>query len=562
MLRNLSIRDVVLIERLELSFRQGLCVLTGETGAGKSILLDALGLALGTRAEARLVRHGASQAMVTASFDLVSEHPLVAFLSEHGLQVENDELLLRRTLTVDGRSRAFINDQPVSVSLLRDIGGQLVEIHGQFDNQKLLNSSAHRGLLDAFGGFTELLDTVAAHFHVWLMKAGEKRQMEADIEAARQDEDYLRHAVDELVSVDPQPGEESRLAEQRGLMMNAEELVSAMNEALTELSQQKGADEKLQKAARALGRVAEKAEGRLDGVIAALDRAINEAADASNLLERVSADLNLDPLELDKAEERLFALRGLARKHSVPVDDLSDLKQRMEIRLGAIEDGGAELVRLTREEAAARAAYRSVASELTSARQQAAQRLDRAVASELEALRLGRAEFVTAVTPVDEEGWSPSGVDKVAFLVATNPGAPAGPLAKIASGGEMARFMLALKVVLAEADPVDAMIFDEVDAGVGGAVASAVGARLAKLATTSQVLVVTHSPQVAAMGNRHLRVSKTEGTVVGEQIAPVVTTVDPLDQGARTEEIARMLAGDRVTDEARAAASSLMAGRR
>jgi len=560
MLSNLSIRDVVLIGRLDLTFHGGLCVLTGETGAGKSILLDALGLATGMRAEARLVRHGAQQAAVTASFDLGDDHAVARLLGDHGLELENGELLLRRLLTPDGRSRAFINDQPVSVSLLREVGSQLVEIHGQFDNQKLLNPGAHQGLLDAYGRYGGLRGEVAAAFVRWRQKADEKTRVEADIEAARQDEEYLRHAVDELLAADPQPGEESRLAEQRGLMMNAEELMSAMNEALSELGQAKGADEKLQKAARALGRVAEKAEGRLDGVISTLDRAINEAAEASNLLARVAADLNLDPQELDRAEERLFSLRALARKHAVQVDDLSALKERMEKQLAAIEDGGAELARLTREEAGAKSLYATKSANLTAARKAAAVNLDRAVSVELDALKLGRAEFVTDVSPSGEDGWNETGADRVAFLVVTNPGAPAGPLAKIASGGEMARFMLALKVVLAEADPVAAMVFDEVDAGVGGAVAAAVGERLAKLAATSQVLVVTHSPQVAARGVRHLRVSKADGASENGGEPQVSTMVDPLNDAERKEEIARMLAGSHVTEEARAAADSLLAG--
>ncbi len=560
MLSSLSIRDVVLIGRLDLSFHDGLCVLTGETGAGKSILLDALGLALGVRAEARLVRHGAQQAAVTASFDLPEDHEACRLLTEHGLELENGELLLRRVLTTDGRSRAFINDQPVSVSLLRDVGNHLVEIHGQFDNQKLLNPGAHRGLLDAFGSYRGLLSEVAGTFATWRVRAEEKARMEADIEAARQDEEYLRHAVDELAALAPEPGEESKLAEQRSLMMNAEDLMSAMNEAISELAQTKGADEKLQKAARALGRVAEKAEGRLDGVITALDRAINEAAEASNLLERVSADLSLDPMELERAEERLFALRALARKHSVQVDDLSALQARMVAQLAAIEDGGAELARLTREEAAAKAVYALKSAELTTARKDAATGLDKVVSTELEALKLGRAEFVTDITPTGEDGWTEQGADRVAFLVATNPGAPAGPLAKIASGGEMARFMLALKVVLAEADPVAAMVFDEVDAGVGGAVASAVGERLATLAKTSQVMVVTHSPQVAAKGAWHLRVSKADAPSDNGSDPQVLTSVDPLDDAERKEEIARMLAGSQVTEEARAAADSLLAG--
>ncbi len=558
MLNSISIRDVVLIRRLDLTFQHGLCVLTGETGAGKSILLDALGLAMGARAEARLVRHGADQAIVTTSFELPDGHPVCALLSEQGLDTEAGELLLRRILTTDGRSRAFINDQPVSIGLLRDVGRYLVEIHGQFDNHKLLNSNAHRGLLDAFGGYTQLLEMVAAAFTNWRRKAEEKTQIEADIEAARQDEEYLRHAVDELKSLNPQPGEEASLSEQRGLMMNAEDLMSAMNEAQSELSKAKGADEKLQKAARALGRVAEKAEGRLDVVITALDRAINETADAGNLLERVSADLNLDPLELDRAEERLFALRALARKHNVQVDNLADLQSRMEKQIAAIEDGGAELARLTREEAEAKSNFVSASAKLTAERTKAATSLDAAVSTELDALKLGRAVFITEILPTNEDGWSKTGADRVAFMVATNPGAPAGPLSKIASGGEMARFMLALKVVLAEADPVSAMVFDEVDAGVGGAVAAAVGERLAKLAETSQVLVVTHSPQVAARGARHLRVSKSDGPQDNGGGPQTLTAVTPLNDDERIEEIARMLAGSQVTAEARAAADSLL----
>jgi len=559
MLSSLSIRDVVLIGRLDLSFNNGLCVLTGETGAGKSILLDALGLAMGMRAEARLVRHGAPQAAVTASFDLPPEHVACRLLADHGLDIENGELLLRRVLSADGRSKAFINDQPISVGLLREVGTGLVEIHGQFDNQKLLNPAAHRGLLDAFGGYGDLLTVVREAYRGWRAKAEQKARIEADIESARQDEEYLRHAVDELVSLDPQPGEESGLAEQRSLMMNAEDLLSAMNDALAELRNANGADERLQRAARALGRIASKAEGRLDKVIAALDKSINEAAEASNLLERVSHDLNLDPLELERAEERLFALRALARKHSVQVDDLADLKDRMTTKLAAIEDGGAELARLTREEAAAKAEYSGKANELTTARRQAAAGLDKAVMAELDALKLGRAEFVTDIAPQDEEAWGENGVDRIQFLVATNPGAPAGPLAKIASGGEMARFMLAVKVVLVEADPVAAMVFDEVDAGVGGAVAAAVGERLARLAEASQILVVTHSPQVAARGMHHLRVSKSESSGADNAVQ-VLTTVEPLNDAERKEEIARMLAGSEVTEEARAAANSLLSG--
>lgn len=564
MLTNLAIRNVVLIERLDLEFKRGLCVLTGETGAGKSILLDSLGLAMGARSEARLVRHGAAQASVTASFELPANHAVLALLTEQGIEVEGGVLLLRRVLSKDGKSRAFINDQPVSVALQREIGDLLVEIHGQFDNQRLLNPSHHRTILDTFGAYRDHLQQVESTFLAWQSKAEERAQLEAEIETARRDEEFLRHAVTELDRLAPEPGEETKLAEKRALMMHGEQLISAMNDALDQLRMTNGADERLQKAARELGRVAEKAESRLDEVIGTLDRAINETADAINQLERVAQSLDLDPNELETAEERLFALRALARKHGVLVDDLSDLRTRMTQNLQAVEDGGSRLAVLRQEEAAAKSAYVRTASELRSERQSAAIRIDNAVSAELEALKLGKAQFVTDVSELPEDAWSIHGMDRISFLVATNPGAPAGPIHKIASGGEMARFMLALKVVLAESDLIATLVFDEVDAGVGGAVAAAVGERLARLAEGNQVLVVTHSPQVAARGFTHWRVSKSEEAQRmgsdGMDDLRIATTVTPLDMGERKEEIARMLAGAQVTDEARAAATSLLSG--
>ena len=554
MLRSLSVRDVVLIKRLDLSFRDGLCVLTGETGAGKSILLDSLGLALGVRAEARLVRHGAEQASVTAAFELAPGNGIEAILEEQGLEDGDGALILRRTLARDGRSRAFVNDQPVSVSLLRRLGDALVEIHGQFESQRLLDPAMHRGLLDAHGGLESRAEGVRNAHHAWRTAILAREQAEADLAQARRDEEFLRHAVDELSALSPKPGEESELAEQRSLLQHGEQLLEALNQATAELTEGRGAEAAVQGALRTLERVAAKAEGRLDETIEALGRAAGELAEGVAQLEKASASVDLDPRHLEQVEERLFALRALARKHGVEVDGLADLARHMEAQLNALEDGGANLEGLRKKEAAARAAYVTEAEALSKARAEAAAKLDSAMAAELEPLKLGKAHFVTTITRLEEDAWGENGLDRVAFQVATNPGAPAGPINKIASGGELSRFMLALKAVLASADPVPTLVFDEVDAGIGGATASAVGERLAGLGRDVQVLVVTHSPQVAALGAAHWRVSKDEGA------EGVTTTVDRLDGPERREEVARMLAGAEVTDEARAAADSLMAG--
>jgi len=554
MLTTLSIRDVVLIGRLDLHFQSGLCVLTGETGAGKSILLDALGLALGVRADARLVRHGAEQASVTAAFDPVPGHPIHDLLKEHGLATGDDTLTLRRLLGADGRSRAFVNDQPVSVQLLRQAGDILVEVHGQFESQRLLDVASHRGLLDAYGGLGRQAAATAAAFAAWREAGGARRRAEEEMQRARSDEDFLRHAVDELKALGPKPGEESVLAERRAMMMHAEKLVEAMNAAASELRDDRGAAQRLQGALRHLERAADKAGGRLAGAIQALARAAAEAAEAEAQLDAVGAALDADPKALEEAEERLFALRGLARKHGVAVDALAALGDDLDARLKALDDGGARLAALAQAETKAREAYGKAAATLTAARRKAADRLDKAVAKELKPLKLAKARFATAFESMPEDAWGPDGQDRVQFLIATNPGTPAGPLHKISSGGELARFTLALKVVLAEADPVPTLVFDEVDAGVGGAVAAAVGERLAALAQACQVLVVTHSPQVAAKGTHHWLVSKTDAE------PGVLTMVAALDRDGRREEIARMLAGARITDEARAAAGSLLEG--
>lgn len=550
----LSIRDVVLIERLSLGLSPGLCVLTGETGAGKSILLDALGLALGARAEAGLVRHGAAQALVTAEFELSGDHPALAILREQDLDAD-EHLVVRRTVSADGRSRAWVNDQAVGIGLLKRLGEELVEVHGQFDTHGLLNPQTHRSVLDAYAGLEARAGHVASTHRAWRAVEDARADAASDIARARAEEDYLRHAVAELDALAPRPGEEEELAENRSVLMHREKLVDALNGAFAELSGDRGVERALASAIRSLSRIADKAGGKLDPVIAALDRAASEASEGLAGLQAVSADVDMDPQALEKLEERLFALRAAARKHGVEVDALSGLRRDMAHKLSLIEDQGDVLARLAVEATEARGQYVRAAELLSSERQEAAGRLDLAVAAELPPLKLERARFTTTFQRLEEGEWGPGGLDRVAFQVATNPGSPPGALNKIASGGELARFMLALKVVLAQTSTVGTLVFDEVDTGIGGAVADAVGHRLDSLGRSLQVLVVTHSPQVAARGATHLKVKKS---ISGET---VTTDVVELTGDDRREEIARMLSGATVTAQARAAAESLIAGR-
>jgi DNA repair protein RecN (Recombination protein N) len=559
MLTSLTVKDVVLIDRLVLDFPAGLCVLTGETGAGKSILLDALGLALGVRAEARLVRKGGGPATVTAAFQVSKGSPVLAELEEHGLRPLEDgaaagggTVILRRTLGADGRSRAFINDEPVSVGLLKRVGEALVEIHGQFDNQRLMNPAQHRDLLDAFGGLARASGACRKSWNAWQEAAAARQQAADALEEARRDEEFLRHALGELSALAPQEGEEESLAQDRAMMMHGEKVIEGMNRAQAALSNGRGVEDGLQTALRELESVADKAGGALEVTIAALGRALDEAAEAATQLDRAFQAIDLDPRKLEETEERLFALRAQARKHNVPVDGLAGLLARMESQIAALDTGSGDLQKLEQAEAEARKAYIRAAGDLSEARRKSAAKLDSAIQAELEPLHLKGARFETRLTALDEDAWGPSGMEKVQFLIATNPGAEPGPLNKIASGGELARFMLALKVVLADADPVPTLIFDEVDAGIGGATAAAVGERLARLGGAVQVLVVTHSPQVAAQGAAHLKVQKAP------QDDSTATTVAVLGTDDRREEIARMLAGSEVTEEARAAALSLL----
>jgi DNA repair protein RecN (Recombination protein N) len=554
MLLGLTIRDVVLIDRLDLAFHAGLCVLTGETGAGKSILLDALGLALGVRAEAGLVRHAAEQAVVTAEFSIPGNHPARHLLKETGFIVEGDALVLRRVVGGDGRSRAFIDDQPASVSLLRQLGEMLVEIQGQFEQRGLLDPTTHRDALDAYGGYDVEAEALAGRWREWRALAKERAATEAALAAARADEDYLRHALAELDALDPKPGEESTLAADRALLMNREKLMEALEQALAELAGERGGERALNLAMRQLERLSDKAGGRLDAALSALGRAAVETREAVAQIEAAARGLGRDSASLEKVEERLFALRALARKHNVAIDGLAQLRAEIVGRIAALDSGGDALARLGRSEQEARQAYISAAEVVGKLRRQAARSLDSAVMKELAPLKLDKARFSTVLTSLDEGGWSEHGFERVHFEVTTNPGTPPGPLAKIASGGELSRFMLALKVVLAKTSPVPTLVFDEVDSGIGGAVAAAVGERLHRLGKELQVLVVTHSPQVAARGAHHWRVEKRQAQ------AKTLTRVATLSIEERQEEIARMLSGSAVTAEARAAAASLMAG--
>ncbi|MBT4889808.1 MAG: DNA repair protein RecN [Rhodospirillales bacterium] len=556
MLSTLSIRNVVLIESLDLEFGSGLSVLSGETGAGKSILLDSLGLALGERADTALVRQGAEQASVSAAFEDVSDD-IINVLNEYGLEAPaaGEGLVIKRIVSSDGRSRAFVNGEPSTVGALRAIGERLAEVHGQFESQRLLNPAAHRSLLDAYGGLDPQAKKVANSWKVWRACVKAVREAEERYEKVRLEEDFLRHAVEEIGALAPQSGEETELAENRTVMMNGEKIIEAMNAATKELNHGRGVEYSLQNAAKQLARLAEKVEGRLEPIIASLDRASAEVGEAMVGLDRLSADTDLNPANLEQVEERLFALRAVARKHNVTVDALAELHESFERELASIEDGGAEIGRLKQAANVARDSYCEAAEALNQARMKSAKAMAVAVSGELEPLKLGAAKFVVSVDRQDESEWNENGLDRVAFLVATNPGTDPGPIAKIASGGELARFVLALKVILAQADPVATIVFDEVDSGIGGATAAAVGDRLAALASDDvQVLVVTHSPQVASMGARHWRVSKgVHGTSDN-----VTTHVSELSIELRQEEIARMLSGAEITNEARAAAQQLL----
>ncbi|WP_292291628.1 DNA repair protein RecN [Marivita sp.] len=550
MLRALEIRDMLIIDRLELEFQPGLNVLTGETGAGKSILLDSLGFVLGWRGRAELVRSGAEQGEVTAVFDLPKGHPAHDVLAEAGFD-DADELILRRVNTADGRKTGWVNDRRVTGEMLRALSDTLVELHGQHDDRGLLNPKGHRALLDQFAGHDALLADVKAAWREMSRARKALAEAEAAHAAAQAEEEFLRHAVGELDKLSPQPGEDAELDARRRMMQGAERIRDDILRAEQGMGPD-GAEGALADALRWLEGVSDAADGRLDEPLAALARAMAELDEAARGVADTLDALEFDPHELEATEERLFALRGLARKHSVAPDELAGLADTLRDRLTALDQGADRMALLRSELRTAEAAYEAAASALRASRVDAARRLDSAVCAELAPLKMDRAVFVTDLT---EAPAGPEGSDAVAFTVATNPGAPAGPIGKIASGGELSRFLLALKVCLSEQrDAGLTMIFDEIDRGVGGATADAVGRRLAALAEGGQVLVVTHSPQVAALGAHHWRVEKHVAD------AQTTSTVVPLDSMAREGEIARMLSGDTITTEARAAARALLTG--
>ena len=550
MLRGLDIRDMLIIDHLSLEFSSGLNVLTGETGAGKSILLDSLGFVLGWRGRADLVRSGQDQGEVSAWFDLGPSHPARAVLQEAGIPIE-DELILRRVNNRDGRKTAWINDRRVSGEVLRAVSEHLVELHGQHDDRGLLDPKGHRDLLDSFGGHDDMLTTVSAAYRA--LRAAEKdlRTAESAQEELRAEEEFLRHAVDELQKLAPEVGEEAELDSCRRLMQGAEKIRAHIAHAAQALGRE-GAEGMMSDAMRWLDGAADAAEGRLEEPLAALSRAMVELDDAAQGVEACLDALEFNPHDLELAEERLFAIRALARKHTVAPDELPTLAQDLTAKLDLLDMGAGGLKELNAAVAAAQAAYDEAAGVLSRARKSAAQALDLAMGAELAPLKMERAVFTTQVKDADP---SATGVDQLDFVVATNPGAPAGPLAKIASGGELSRFLLALKVCLSRDGAQNTMIFDEIDRGVGGATADAVGRRLSRLAQDAQVLVVTHSPQVAALGDRHFQVAKQQSADM------TLSRVELLSDTARVNEIARMISGDTITTEARAAARTLIEGR-
>jgi DNA repair protein RecN (Recombination protein N) len=547
MLATLKIRDLVLIEDVTLDVAPGLNVLTGETGAGKSILLDALGLAAGARAGGRSsVRSGAAQGSAVAIFELPAGHAARALVFENGIASEG-ETILRRAIAADGRTRAFVNDEAVGVGLLRDLGALLVEIHGQADDRGLFDMATHRRLLDSFGGHESLAAETADRFAELEHARAEAEALKRASASAAADADFIRHAVEELSALDPQAGEEALLASERTLLMNAGKIAEDISTAVDTLGGERGAEASLAAVLKRLGRMSEAARKAASTAEAALEQAFAQTEEARRELEALLSRLEADPTELERKEERLFALRAMARKYAAQPDDLPRVLSEFRVKRDAIEGGSGKLKDAQALVARAREAYLAIARRLSAARKAAAGKLESAVAGELQPLKLGHAKFRVALETIGEDG-NANGLERVAFEVATIEGAPFGALVRIASGGELARFSLALKVALAEASPPAALVFDEVDRGVGGSVADAVGERLQRLARTTQVLLVTHSPQVAARAMRHFQITRS-----GDR-----TRVQMLSDSERAEEIARMLSGAAITEEARAAARRLL----
>lgn len=552
MLSELTINNVVLIDKLDLEFKSGLSVLTGETGAGKSILLDSLGLVLGNRAEVSQIRQGTEKLSVMAVFDGEgNKEEVSAFLKEYEIETDG-ELVIKRTLDKNGKGKIFINDQLISAKLLKEIGKFLVEIHGQYDNQGLLNPANHKSILDVYGNYKDLKQTVKRCWQEYKQAEKARQEAEANIAQAKEDEDNLRHWVEELERIGTYSGEEEELSQKRLELMNAEKLIDNLKAAYSSLNGNFDIVSALRQAQTAMEKANQIVAGKYDAIVDILEQSRINAEEAQNEIEEATNNINLNQNELDKIEERIYALRGIARKHQVSVEELPELLEKFKQRLNNLEMGEDGLQNLRQKEEQARLSYKEQAKELSSQRKATALVLDGKVMAELAPLKMEKAKFITQIEEQKPEEWSEDGIDKIQFTVSTNPNSPQGPLNKIASGGELARFMLALKVNLAQTSNVSTMIFDEVDAGVGGATAKAVGERLARLAKDVQVLVVTHSPQVAASGNHHYKVEKNTQQNV------TTTQVRELNGIERQEEIARMLAGETVTQEARAAAKVLL----
>lgn len=551
MLRSLNISNVVLIEQLDIDFKAGFGVLTGETGAGKSILLDSLGLVLGKRAETSLIRKGCEKLSVTAVFDNIDNTEFQKLLTDNDLDIES-EIMIKRTLSTSGSGKIFFNDQPISAKLLKEIGKYLVEIHGQFDNQGLLNPANHLSILDNFGGYKSLLDNCQTAYTAYKEATTKRISAENNIAKAKEDEDNLRHWINELEQLSPRIGEIEELQIRRQELMHAEKIIENLNYAYSALTQGKDVSSSLRAAQNGIDKANSYVDGKYDEIYSALDRALIEITDVVEQIESASSDIALNSSEQESIDSRIFALKDIARKHGVSVDDLVTTLENFKQQLSSIEMGEDGLNILRQYEQNKRINYIETANNLHKARVEAAQNLDTLVMNELPPLKMEKAKFVTLINKKAESEWSSLGFDDVCFTVATNPNSPQGPINKIASGGELARFMLALKVNLASSSNITTMIFDEVDTGIGGAVAQAVGERLSRLGQGVQVLVVTHSPQVAALGTYHFKVAKhTKNDITS-------TVVYPLSATERQEEIARMLAGETISDEARAAALKLM----
>lgn len=559
MLRNLSVSNVVLIEKLDLEVEAGVTGLTGETGAGKSILLDALGIAIGGRSESRLVRKGADKASVIASFDLPEKHVAKHILKEHEIDIDAGEpLMLKRVVGADGKSKAFINDQLVSVALLKSIGDTLVEIHGQFETQGLLDPKTHRDILDDYAQMADELQALEAAWRAWQDTRKELADLDAKIARTDEEIEYLKTSIEDLERLNPQVGEAETLSEKKQLLMGMDAILQAFQSAKESIASNNGAEDRLFNACKGLEKVVEKAPEQISPLIGRLDEAISAMRDVVGDMESIAYDLNSDGESLEEVDDRLHAMRAQARKHDCFPDDLPEKLETLRADLEAIEQQDMHRDKLIAREIQTRKEYMDAAGVVTERRKKAAEKFATAVNAELAPLKLEKAKIFIDLDPLDETAWSAKGMDKITFTISTNPGQDPGPLNKIASGGELSRFMLAFKVVMAGTGLATTMIFDEIDAGVGGSTAAAIGQRLSKLGESKQVLVVTHSPQVAASANHHWVISKG-ATNSGDAI---VTQVNPLAEGTqRKEEIARMLAGSKITEEARAAADRLLDGK-